>query len=69
LRRIGGLGVGDVEIGKRGADRRGEGGLCAAPGTMVPVRITAADTYDLVGVVVGAQAMVGDALAARRQGA
>jgi hypothetical protein len=33
------------------------------------VRITAADTYDLVGVVVGAQAMVGDALAARRQGA
>ena len=47
----------------------GEGGLCAAPGTMVPVRITAADTYDLVGVVVGAQAMVGDALAARRQGA
>ena len=47
----------------------GEGGLCAAPGTLVPVRITAADTYDLVGVVVGAQAMVGDALAARRQGA
>ncbi len=44
----------------------GEGGLCAAPGTMVPVRITAADTYDLVGVVVGAQAMVGDALAARQ---
>ena len=47
----------------------GEGGLSAAPGTMVPVRLTAADTYDLVGVVVGAQAMVGDALAARRQGA
>ncbi len=44
----------------------GEGGLCAAPGTMVPVRITAANTYDLVGVVVGAQAMVGDALAARQ---
>ena len=44
----------------------GEGGLCAAPGTMVPVRITAADTYDLIGEVVGAQAMVRDALAARR---
>ena len=36
----------------------GVGGLCAAPGTMVPVRITAADTYDLRGVVVGAGAMV-----------
>ncbi|MEB3176481.1 MAG: 30S ribosomal protein S12 methylthiotransferase RimO [Synechococcus sp.] len=44
----------------------GEGGLCAAPGTMVPVRITAADTYDLVGEVVGAKAMVSDALAARK---
>jgi ribosomal protein S12 methylthiotransferase len=44
----------------------GEGGLCAAPGTMVPVRITAAETYDLVGVVVGAKAMVEGALAARR---
>jgi ribosomal protein S12 methylthiotransferase len=32
---------------------------------MVPVRITAADTYDLVGVVVGAKAMVEGALAAR----
>jgi ribosomal protein S12 methylthiotransferase len=42
----------------------GEGGLCAAPGTMVPVRITAADTYDLIGEVVGARAMVSDALAA-----
>lgn len=40
----------------------GEGGLCASPGTMVPVRITAADTYDLRGVVVGAQAMVDRAL-------
>jgi len=40
-------------------------GLCAAPGTMVPVRITAADTYDLIGEVVGAQAMVDAALAAR----
>jgi ribosomal protein S12 methylthiotransferase len=44
----------------------GEGGLCAAPGTMVPVRITAADTYDLIGEVVGARAMVSDALAARQ---
>ena len=42
-------------------------GLCAAPGTMVPVRITAADTYDLIGEVVGAQAMVEAALAARQQ--
>ena len=46
----------------------GEGGLCAAPGTMVPVCITAANTYDLVGVVVGAKAMVEGALAARRNG-
>ena len=44
----------------------GEGGLSAAPGTMVPVRITAADTYDLRGEVVGAGAMVSDALAATR---
>jgi ribosomal protein S12 methylthiotransferase len=36
----------------------GEGGLCAAPGTMAPVRISAADTYDLEGEVVGATAMV-----------
>ena len=35
----------------------GEGGLCAAPGTLVPVRITAADTYDLLGEVVGARSM------------
>jgi ribosomal protein S12 methylthiotransferase len=33
---------------------------------MVPVRITAADTYDLIGEVVGARAMVSDALAARQ---
>ena len=46
----------------------GEGGLCAAPGTMVPVRITAANTYDLEGVVVGAKAMVEGALASRRTG-
>ncbi|MEB3354552.1 MAG: 30S ribosomal protein S12 methylthiotransferase RimO [Cyanobacteriota bacterium] len=44
----------------------GADGLCAAPGTMVPVRITAADTYDLIGEVVGAKAMVGDALKAFR---
>ena len=44
----------------------GEGGLCAAPGTMVPVRITAADTYDLIGEVVGAKAMVQDALSMQR---
>jgi len=35
----------------------GEGGLCAAPGTLVPVRITAADTYDLLGEVVGARSI------------
>jgi ribosomal protein S12 methylthiotransferase len=33
---------------------------------MVPVRITAADTYDQIGEVVGARAMVGDALRAIR---
>ncbi len=44
----------------------GEGGLCAAPGTMVPVRIKAADTYDLIGEVVGARAMVEQALGAQR---
>ena len=47
----------------------GEGGLCAAPGTMVPVRITAADTYDLIGEVVGAKAMVAEAVDSRRLGA
>jgi ribosomal protein S12 methylthiotransferase len=41
-------------------------GLCAAPGTLVPVRLTAADTYDLIGEVVGAQAMVSDAQGAIR---
>ena len=46
----------------------GEGGLSAAPGTLVPVRITGADTYDLIGTVVGARAMVNDALAAHRTG-
>ena len=47
----------------------GEGGLCAAPGTMVPVRIIAADTYDLIGEVVGAKAMVAEAVDSRRLGA
>ncbi|KEF40704.1 MAG: ribosomal protein S12 methylthiotransferase [Cyanobium sp. CACIAM 14] len=46
--------------------RPGQGGLRAAPGTMVPVRITAADTYDLCGEVVGAAAMVDEAQAALR---
>ena len=31
----------------------GSNGLSAAPGTMVPVRITAASVYDLEGEVVG----------------
>ncbi|MFM8277922.1 MAG: 30S ribosomal protein S12 methylthiotransferase RimO [Cyanobium sp.] len=43
----------------------GPGGLCAAPGTLVPVRITAADTYDLHGEVVGADALIADAQAKR----
>jgi ribosomal protein S12 methylthiotransferase len=34
---------------------------------MVPVRITAADTYDLIGEVVEAAAMVLDALGARQE--
>ena len=44
----------------------GLGGLCAAPGTMVPVRILGADSYDLQGEVVGAAAMVQDAQQARQ---
>ncbi len=44
----------------------GLGGLCAAPGTMVPVRILSADSYDLQGEVVGAAAMVQDAQQAHR---
>jgi len=43
----------------------GPGGLCASPGTMVPVRLTASTPYDLQGEVVGAQAMVEEALAGR----
>jgi len=46
--------------------RPGEGGLSAAPGTLVPVRLTAAHTYDLEGVVVGAKAMVNDAVTSLR---
>ena len=44
----------------------GLGGLCAAPGTMVPVRIIGANSYDLQGEVVGAAAMVQDAQQAHR---
>jgi ribosomal protein S12 methylthiotransferase len=44
----------------------GPGGLCAAPGTLVPVRITAADVYDLQGEVVGANALIEDAQLNRR---
>ena len=38
--------------------RPGSHGAAASAGTMVPVRITAADIYDLEGEVVGAQEMV-----------
>jgi len=38
--------------------RPGVGGLSAAPGTMVTVRLTGAATYDLEGEVVGARALV-----------
>ncbi|MCX5950660.1 MAG: 30S ribosomal protein S12 methylthiotransferase RimO [Cyanobacteria bacterium] len=38
--------------------RPGVGGLSAAPGTMVTVRITGASPYDLEGEVVGARALV-----------
>jgi ribosomal protein S12 methylthiotransferase len=44
----------------------GPGGLCAAPGTLVPVRITAADVYDLQGEVVSANALIEDAQLSRR---
>jgi ribosomal protein S12 methylthiotransferase len=44
----------------------GPGGLCAAPGTLVPVRITAADVYDLQGEVVSATALIEDAQLSRR---
>ena len=37
-----------------------ESGAAAAAGTMVPVRITDSDVYDLQGEVVGIDAMVDD---------
>jgi ribosomal protein S12 methylthiotransferase len=46
--------------------RPGVGGLSAAPGTMVTVRLTGAATYDLEGEVVGARALV-DSVKQRRQ--
>ena len=46
--------------------RPGAGGLCAAPGTLVPVRLLAADTYDLEGELVGAADLVGEVQASRR---
>jgi ribosomal protein S12 methylthiotransferase len=49
--------------------RPGAGGLAAAPGTLVPVRLLAADTYDLVGEVVGAADLVGEARRTRMAGA
>ena len=36
----------------------GEAAVAASPGTMLPVRITGADIYDLTGEIVGARAMV-----------
>ena len=38
--------------------RPGPGGLVATPGTLVSVRMTAADTYDLEGELVGARGLV-----------
>ncbi len=46
--------------------RPGPGGLCAGPGTLVPVRLLAADTYDLEGELVGAADLVGEVQASRR---
>jgi ribosomal protein S12 methylthiotransferase len=39
----------------------GPGGWVAAPGQLVPVRLTAAHTYDLEGELIGAQALVDQA--------
>ena len=36
-------------------------GMQAGPGTMIPVRITGADIYDLTGEIVGATEMVASA--------
>ncbi|MFM9088247.1 MAG: 30S ribosomal protein S12 methylthiotransferase RimO [Cyanobium sp.] len=41
--------------------RSGPGGLVAAPGQLVPVRITAAHPYDLEGELSGAEALVAEA--------
>ena len=46
---------GEVEVQPR------SDGLQAGPGTMVPVRITGADIYDLSGEIVGAAEMVASA--------
>jgi ribosomal protein S12 methylthiotransferase len=43
----------------------GPGGWLAAPGQLVPVRLTAAHTYDLEGEIVGAEALVRQARQAR----
>jgi ribosomal protein S12 methylthiotransferase len=45
----------------------GPGGMVAAPGQLVPVRITAAHTYDLEGELVGAQALVAEARSPSRK--
>jgi ribosomal protein S12 methylthiotransferase len=44
----------------------GSGGWIAAPGQLVPVRLTAAHTYDLEGEIVGAEALVHQARQGRR---
>jgi ribosomal protein S12 methylthiotransferase len=44
----------------------GPGGLVAAPGQLVPVRLTAAHTYDLEGELVGALDLVATARQERR---
>ncbi|MEB3325825.1 MAG: 30S ribosomal protein S12 methylthiotransferase RimO [Cyanobacteriota bacterium] len=44
----------------------GPGGVVAAPGQLVPVRITAAHTYDLEGELIGAEALVEEARRAAR---
>ncbi|MFM7464806.1 MAG: 30S ribosomal protein S12 methylthiotransferase RimO [Cyanobium sp.] len=45
----------------------GPGGIVAAPGQLVPVRITAAHLYDLEGELVGAEALVQEARGASRR--
>jgi ribosomal protein S12 methylthiotransferase len=46
--------------------RPGPGGVVAAPGQLVPVRITAAHTYDLEGELIGPEALVEEARMALR---